>query len=104
MANPYLNYFSSQSSNVSVNDIKANAFGNIIFNIDSIPDLESRLNNSGTSNVSKLDDLTDVVVSDIPLNNIRKLGILVTFHKILVIKFKVKKFFKGWLTIEFFKT
>ena len=42
--------------------------------------------------------------SDIPLNNIRKLGILVTFHKILVIKFKVKKFFKGWLTIEFFKT
>ena len=68
MANPYLNYFLSQSTNVSVNNIKANAFGNIILNIDSFPDLESLLNNAGTSNVSNMDDLTDGVVLN-PINN-----------------------------------
>ena len=68
MANPFLDYFSSQSTSISVNNIKANAFGNIILNIDSIPNLESRLNGTGTSNVSILDDLTDVVISN-PLNN-----------------------------------
>ena len=56
MANPFLDFFSSQNSTISVNNIKANAFGNISIPLSSLPDVE--ITNILNSQVLSYDDLS----------------------------------------------
>ena len=62
MSNPFLNYDAGNNTTIKINNIKPNIYGTINIGISDIPNLESRLNGTGTSNVSKLDDFTDVSI------------------------------------------